>query len=49
VPSWATDVLVRIVANSLLRAWWLDALVALAVAVVAVRDGRQARNGEVCC
>lgn len=45
----AAAVLVGLVANSLLGAWWLDPLIALVVAAVAVREGRQAWRGEECC
>jgi len=30
-------------------AWWLDPLVGLLIAVVAVREGREAWRGEGCC
>jgi divalent metal cation (Fe/Co/Zn/Cd) transporter len=29
--------------------WWLDPAVGLALAVIAVRDGREAWRGEDCC
>ncbi len=45
----AATVLVGLVANSLLGAWWLDPLIALGVAGVAVREGRKAWRGEECC
>ncbi len=45
----AAAVLVGLVANSLLGAWWLDPLIALGVAGVAVRAGRGAWRGEECC
>ena len=45
----AAAVLVGLVANSLLGAWWLDPLIALVVAAIAVREGRKAWNGEECC
>jgi divalent metal cation (Fe/Co/Zn/Cd) transporter len=41
--------LVGLVLNSLLGWWWADPLVALVVAVVAAREGRQAWRGEDCC
>ena len=45
----AGAVLIGLVANSLVGAWWLDPLIALAVAGVAVREGRGAWRGEECC
>jgi divalent metal cation (Fe/Co/Zn/Cd) transporter len=30
-------------------AWWLDPLVALLIAAVAVREGREAWRGDACC
>lgn len=45
----AAAVLSGLVADSLFGAWWLDPMIALAVAVVAVREGREAWNGEECC
>jgi len=45
----AAAVLVGLVANSLLGAWWLDPLIALGVAGVAVREGRKAWRGQECC
>jgi divalent metal cation (Fe/Co/Zn/Cd) transporter len=45
----AVAVLAGLLANSLLGWWWLDAVAALAVAIVAVREGREAWRGESCC
>jgi len=45
----AGAVLVGLVANAAVGAWWLDPLVALAVAGVAVTEGRKAWRGEQCC
>jgi divalent metal cation (Fe/Co/Zn/Cd) transporter len=42
-------VLVGLVLNSTLGWWWADPLVALGLAVVAVREGREALRGETCC
>jgi hypothetical protein len=42
-------VLVRLVLNAALGWWWADPIVALGLAVVAVREGRQALRGETCC
>jgi divalent metal cation (Fe/Co/Zn/Cd) transporter len=45
----AGAVLIGLAANALLGWWWLDPLIALAVAAVAVREGLQAWRGEDCC
>ena len=45
----AGAVLVGLFANSLLGAWWLDPLIGLGVAAVAVREGREAWKGDPCC
>ena len=45
----AGAVLVGLLANSAFGWWWLDSLIALAVAVVAVREGREAWAGDDCC
>lgn len=45
----AAAVLVGLVANTAVGAWWLDPLIALAVAAVAVTEGRGAWRGEQCC
>ena len=45
----AGAVLLGLFANSALGWWWLDSLIALTVAAVAVREGRQAWAGEDCC
>lgn len=45
----AGAVLVGLAANTLVGAWWLDPLIGLAVAGVAVREGRGAWHGEQCC
>jgi divalent metal cation (Fe/Co/Zn/Cd) transporter len=42
-------VLVGLVLNAVLGWWWADPLVALGLAVVAVREGREALNGDTCC
>ncbi|GAA0901405.1 cation transporter [Pseudonocardia zijingensis] len=42
-------VLLGLVLNAVLGWWWADPVVALAVAVVAVREGRAALRGETCC
>jgi divalent metal cation (Fe/Co/Zn/Cd) transporter len=35
--------------NSLLGWWWADAVTALMIAAVAVKEGRDARRGDTCC
>ncbi len=42
-------VLVGLVANALFGAWWLDPVAGLAVAAIAVREGRDAWRGDPCC
>ncbi|MDX3659729.1 cation transporter [Streptomyces sp. ID05-26A] len=41
--------LVGLVVNSLFGWWWADGLAALVIAVVAVREGREAWRGNHCC
>jgi len=45
----AAGVLAGLVANSLLGWWWLDPVAGLAVAGVAIKEGREAWRGENCC
>jgi divalent metal cation (Fe/Co/Zn/Cd) transporter len=45
----AGAVLVGLAGNSLFGLWWLDPFIALAVAGIAVREGRDAWRGEGCC
>jgi divalent metal cation (Fe/Co/Zn/Cd) transporter len=42
-------VLIGLVLNATLGWWWADPLVALGLAVVAVREGREALRGRTCC
>jgi divalent metal cation (Fe/Co/Zn/Cd) transporter len=42
-------VLVGLVLNAALGWWWTDPLVALGLAVIAVREGRNALHGDTCC
>jgi divalent metal cation (Fe/Co/Zn/Cd) transporter len=35
--------------NSMFGWWWADPIVAMAIAVVAVKEGREAWRGDVCC
>lgn len=45
----AAALLVGLVGNALLGAWWLDPVVGLVIAYVAVVEGREAWRGEACC
>jgi divalent metal cation (Fe/Co/Zn/Cd) transporter len=44
----AAAVLLSILANAALGWWWLDPIVGLGIAALAVREGREAWAGEVC-
>jgi len=44
----AIAVLAGLLANTLFGVWWLDAVVALGIAAVAVQEGRKALRGEGC-
>lgn len=44
----AAGVLVSIIANALLGWWWLDPIIGLGIAALAVHEGREAWAGEVC-
>jgi len=44
----AAAVLIGLLGNTLLGAWWLDPAIGLLVAALAVREGRQAWRGEDC-
>ena len=44
----AIAVLGGLLANALFGVWWLDPLVALGIAAVAVQEGRKALRGEAC-
>lgn len=41
--------LVGLLLNSLFGWWWADPIVALTIAAVAIREGREAWRGEHCC
>ena len=41
--------LVGLGANALLGWWWADPVAALAIAAIAVREGRESWRGEACC
>jgi divalent metal cation (Fe/Co/Zn/Cd) transporter len=45
----AAAVLVGLAANAAVGAWWLDPLIGLFIAFVAVKEGREAWRGEACC
>ena len=45
----AGAVFLGLLGNTLLGWWWLDAIAALAIAAVAVREGVQTWRGEGCC
>ena len=45
----AGALLVGLLGNALVGAWWLDPAVGLLIAFVAVREGREAWRGEGCC
>jgi divalent metal cation (Fe/Co/Zn/Cd) transporter len=45
----AAAVLVGLAANAAFGAWWLDPLIGLFIAFVAVKEGREAWHGETCC
>ncbi len=44
----AAGVLVSIIANGLLGWWWLDPIIGLGIAALAVHEGRRAWTGEGC-
>ena len=44
----AAAVLVGLAANAAVGAWWLDPLIGVFIALVAVKEGREAWNGETC-
>lgn len=45
----AGALLVGLLGNAWLGAWWLDSAVGLLIAAVAVKEGREAWRGEGCC
>lgn len=45
----AAAVLIGLAGNALFGAWWLDPVIGLIIAAVAVREGREAWRGEDCC
>jgi divalent metal cation (Fe/Co/Zn/Cd) transporter len=45
----AGAVLIGLAGNALFGAWWLDPVIGLVIAAVAVKEGRDAWRGEDCC
>lgn len=45
----AAAVLVGLASNAAFGTWWLDPLIGLVVAILAVREGREAWRGQECC
>ena len=45
----AAALLVGLLGNALVGAWWLDPLVGLVIAAVAVNEGQEAWRGDGCC
>jgi divalent metal cation (Fe/Co/Zn/Cd) transporter len=45
----AGALLIGLLGNALVGAWWLDPAVGLLIAFVAVKEGREAWRGEGCC
>jgi divalent metal cation (Fe/Co/Zn/Cd) transporter len=45
----AGALLIGLVGNALVGAWWLDPIVGLLIAAVAIREGAEAWRGEGCC
>jgi divalent metal cation (Fe/Co/Zn/Cd) transporter len=45
----AGALLVGLVGNAALGAWWLDPMVGLLIAALAIKEGREAWRGEGCC
>ena len=45
----AAALLVGLLGNALVGAWWLDPVVGLLIAGVAVREGLETWRGEGCC
>jgi divalent metal cation (Fe/Co/Zn/Cd) transporter len=45
----AAALLVGLLGNALFGAWWLDPMVGLLIAALAVSEGREAWRGDACC
>ena len=44
----AAALLVGLLGNALFGAWWLDPIVGLLIAAVAIQEGREAWSGDAC-
>jgi divalent metal cation (Fe/Co/Zn/Cd) transporter len=45
----AAGVLASLALNAILGLWWVDPAVALAIAVLAINEGRETWQGQGCC
>jgi divalent metal cation (Fe/Co/Zn/Cd) transporter len=45
----AAAVLIGLLGNALFGAWWLDPIVGLLIAGLAIQEGREAWRGDACC
>jgi divalent metal cation (Fe/Co/Zn/Cd) transporter len=45
----AAALLIGLLGNALFGAWWLDPIVGLLIAALAVQEGRESWRGEACC
>jgi divalent metal cation (Fe/Co/Zn/Cd) transporter len=45
----AAALLIGLLGNALVGAWWLDPLVGLFIAGVAIQEGRESWHGDACC
>ena len=45
----AGAVLIGLLGNALFGAWWLDPVVGLLIAGLAIQEGREAWQGDACC
>jgi divalent metal cation (Fe/Co/Zn/Cd) transporter len=45
----AAALLVGLLGNALVGAWWLDPMVGLFIAAVAIQEGRESWRGDACC
>jgi divalent metal cation (Fe/Co/Zn/Cd) transporter len=45
----AGAVLIGLLGNALFGAWWLDPIVGLGIAALAISEGREAWRGDACC
>jgi divalent metal cation (Fe/Co/Zn/Cd) transporter len=42
-------VLIGLLGNSLFGAWWIDPVVGLLIAGLAIQEGHEAWRGDACC